>query len=105
MSNIYLNSSYEKKRPFVNLGIGIGIETDVINAIISTYVRPIVPKLNRVVTQNEGTTLTKSCDHVTNKKRYMSTFTKPMAPKLSKVVAQNEETTPTKLHDTLIRGK
>ena len=36
--------------PFVNLGIGIGIGTDITNAIISSSIRPMDPKLSRVVT-------------------------------------------------------
>ena len=31
-------------------GIGIGIGTDIANAIISSSIRPMDPKLNRVVT-------------------------------------------------------
>ena len=46
----------------------------------------MTPKLSRVVTQDEGTTSTKSRGHVANKKRYISTFKRPMAPKLSRVV-------------------
>ena len=44
------------KGPFVNLGIGIGIGngigigTDITNAIISSSIRPMDPKLSRVVT-------------------------------------------------------
>ena len=41
-------------RPFVNLGIGIGngtgIGTDITNAIISSSIRPMDPKISRVVT-------------------------------------------------------
>ena len=40
--------------PFVNLGMGIGngieIGTDITNAIISSSLRPMDPKLSRVVT-------------------------------------------------------
>ena len=40
--------------PFVNLGIGIGIGigigTDITNVIISSSIRPMDPKLSRVVT-------------------------------------------------------
>ena len=48
--------------PFVNLGIGIGIETDIINALIYISIRPMAPKLSRVVTQDEGTTPINSRD-------------------------------------------
>ena len=33
-----------------NLGIGIGIGTDITNAIISSSIRPMYPKLGRMVT-------------------------------------------------------
>ena len=44
-------------------------------------------KLSKVVTQDEGTTPTKSSGHVANKKCYTSTFTGPMDPKRRRVVA------------------
>ena len=34
----------------LNLGIGIGIGTDIINAFISSSIRPMDPKLSRAVT-------------------------------------------------------
>ena len=55
----------------------------------------MAPKLIRVVTQDEGTTSTKSRDHMTNGKRYISAFTRPMDPKHSKVVTKDEGTPPT----------
>ena len=47
---IYYKVCY--KEPFVNLGIGIGIGigTDITNVIISSSIRPMDPKLSRVVT-------------------------------------------------------
>ena len=51
-----------KTGPFVNLGIGIGIGTDITNAIISTSIRSMDPKLSRVVTYDERTPSTKSRD-------------------------------------------
>ena len=53
-----------------NLGIGIefgiefriGIGTDIRNVIASASIRPMDPKLSRVVTQDEGPTPTKSHD-------------------------------------------
>ena len=48
------NKVLGKIRPFVNLGIGIGIGTgtgtDITNVIISSSIRPMDPKLSRVVT-------------------------------------------------------
>ena len=44
----------------LNIGIGIEIGTDIINVNISTFIRPMAPKLSRMVTQDEGTTPTKS---------------------------------------------
>ena len=70
----------------IGIGIAIGIGADIINAIISTSIRPLASPLSRVVTQNEETTPTKSRGHVTNKMRYVSTFTRPMDPKRSRVV-------------------
>ena len=42
----------KKKRPVVNLGIGIGIGvgTDITSIIISSSIKPMDPKLSRVVT-------------------------------------------------------
>ena len=43
------------RRPFVNLGtgigigIGIGIGTDISNSIISSSIKPVDPKLSRVM--------------------------------------------------------
>ena len=51
-----------KTGPFVNLGIGIGIGTDITNAIISTSIRSMDPKPSRVVTYDERTPSTKSRD-------------------------------------------
>ena len=45
-----------------NLGIGIGIGIDITNVIISSSIRPMDPKLYRVVTQGERTPPTKSCE-------------------------------------------
>ena len=49
---IFLN--IDLKGPFVNLGIGIGngigIGTDIKNVIICSSIRPMDPKLSRVVT-------------------------------------------------------
>ena len=84
------------------LGTGIGLGSDVMNAIISTSIRLKPPKLSRVATQDEGTTTTKSRGHMTNKKRYISTFTRPMNLKLSQVVTQDKGTTPPKSRDTSI---
>ena len=49
-------------RPFVNLAIGIGIGTDTAKATISSCIRPMYPKLSRVVTSDESTPPTKSRD-------------------------------------------
>ena len=70
----------------IGIGIGTGTGTDIINAIITSSIRSMAPKLSRVVTQDEGSTPTKSRGDVTNKKRYISTFSRAMAPKLSRVV-------------------
>ena len=40
-----------------NLGIGIGIGIDITNVIISSSIRPIDPKLSRVVNYDERTPL------------------------------------------------
>ena len=50
--NLHNNQNYKMSfyRLFVNLGIGIGIGTDITNVIISSSVRPMDPKLSRVVT-------------------------------------------------------
>ena len=49
-------------RPFVNLGIGIGIGTDTINNIISSFIRLMENKPSRVVIYDEGTPPKKSRD-------------------------------------------
>ena len=75
---------------------------------ISTFTRSTDPKLSRVVSQNEGTPPTMSCDtltsskfgHLTNKKRYISTFIQCMNHKFSRMVTQNEGNPTTKSHDT-----
>ena len=36
--------------PFVNLGIGFEIATDIKNVIISSSIKPMYPKLSRAVT-------------------------------------------------------
>ena len=53
---------------------------------MSTYVRPMAFKLSRMMTEDEGTTPTKSSGHVTNKKLYISIFTRPTYPKRRRVV-------------------
>ena len=45
-----------------NLGIGIGIGTDITNVIISGSIRPMDPKFSRGVIKDERTSPTKSCD-------------------------------------------
>ena len=45
-----------------NLGIGIGIGNNITNAIISSSIKSMDPKLSRVVTYDEKTPSTKSCD-------------------------------------------
>ena len=70
-------------RLFVNLGIGIGTGTDIINASISSSIMSMDRKSDDSWWRDHTT---KPRDHVTNKKRYISTFTRPMAPKLSQVV-------------------
>ena len=48
---LFMNFSYAICKPrHWNLGVGIGIGTDIINAIISTSVRTMDPKPSRVVT-------------------------------------------------------
>ena len=44
----------------IGIGNGIDIGTDITNAIIFTSIRPMDPKLSRVVTQVERTPPTKS---------------------------------------------
>ena len=46
----------------IGIGIGIGIGTDITNVIVSSSIRPMDPKLSRVVTQDERTPPTKSRD-------------------------------------------
>ena len=46
----------------IGIGNGIGIGTDITNAIISSSMKPIDPKVSRVVTQEERTPPTKSRD-------------------------------------------
>ena len=46
----------------IGIGIGTGIGTDIINVIVSTFIRPMAPKPSRVGTQDEGTIPTKSRD-------------------------------------------
>lgn len=85
-----------------NLGIwvGIGIETWIGTDIITTSLRPMAPKLSRVVAQDEGTTPTKWRGNVTNKRRYISTFVNSMDPKRHRVVTYDEGAPSTKSHDT-----
>ena len=45
----FLHNLEEIERPFVNVGIGIVIETDKTNAIISSSVRAVDTKPSRVV--------------------------------------------------------
>ena len=64
---------------------------------ISTFTRPMNPKLGRVVTYAEGTQPARSRDtaprgHVRNQSCYIPTFTKHMFPKLSRVVTLDEST-------------
>ena len=74
-----------------NLGIGIGIGTDITNTIISGSIRSMDPKLSRMVTvmrapHPQSHVTLGYCGHVANKNRYISTFTRPMDPKFSSVV-------------------
>ena len=64
----------------------MAIGTVIIQAIIFFFIKPVAPTLNRMVTQDEGASPTKSRDHVTNKKRYISIFIRTMDPKLRRVV-------------------
>ena len=48
--------------PFVNLGIEIGVRIDITNAIISSFIKHMEPKLSRVVTQDKRSPPTKSRD-------------------------------------------
>ena len=48
--------------PFVNFGIEIGNGIDITNAIISSFIKHMNPKLSRVVTQDKRSPHTKSCD-------------------------------------------
>ena len=71
---------------------------------ISTFTRPMYPKLSRVVTQDEKTPLPKSLDSLIswsrNKlKKRISTFTRPINSKLRSVVFLDEGTPPTKSRD------
>ena len=71
---------------------------------ISTFTRPMYPKLSRVVTQDEETPLPKSLDSLIswsrNKlKKRISTFTRPINSKLRSVVFLDEGTPPTKSRD------
>lgn len=50
---------FNKVGPNVNLGIGIGIGIE-INIISATSIRSVDPKISRLITQDEGTTATKS---------------------------------------------
>ena len=55
-------------RPFVNLGIGalaLELELELINAITSTSISPMDPKLSSVVPLNKGTTPKRSRDSST----------------------------------------
>ena len=81
--------------PFVNLGIGIGIGiriaigTDTTNAIISSSIRSMDTKPNRLRMSGphpQSHVTLRYRSHVTNKKRYISTFTRSMDPKLTRVV-------------------
>ena len=59
--------------------------------VISPFSQGLMaPKLSKAVTQDEGTTPTKSLGH----ERYISTFTRSMVLKLSRVVTKNEWTHP-----------
>ena len=58
---------------------------------ISTFTRPIDPKISRLVTSDEGTLPTKSRDPLTTwsrdkSKTYISTFARPMDPIFSQLV-------------------
>ena len=64
----------------------MAIGTVIIKAIIFFFIKPVAPTLNRMVTQDQDTSPTKSRDHVTNKKRYISIFIRTMDPKLRRVV-------------------
>ena len=61
---------------------------------ISTFTRPMDPKLNQLVTQDEGTPTTKSCDTSTwwSRDKQKTLY----FPKLSKVVTQDEGTSQSK---------
>ena len=73
---------------------------------ISTFTRPMYPKLDNVVTQVRGPYPPQSHvalryrGHVINKIRYISTFTRPMYLKLKSVVTLNEGAPPTKSRET-----
>ena len=54
------------KSLYWNLGIRIGIGTDITNAIISSSIRSMDPKLSKVVILDEGTSPTKSHDRSTS---------------------------------------
>ena len=75
----------------IGIGNGIGIGTDITNAIISGSIKPMDPKLSRMVTvmrapHPQSHVTLGYCGHVANKTRYISTFTRPMDPKFSSVV-------------------
>ena len=55
-------SIYKPRHWNLGIGIGIGIGIDITNDIISSSIRPMDPKLSRVVTKDERTPPTKSRD-------------------------------------------
>ena len=72
---------------------------------ISTFTRPMDPKLSKVLTQMRGPHLQshvthRPCGHARNQNRYIFTFTRPMDPKLSRLVTQDKGTHP-QTHMTL----
>ena len=59
----YIAKSICKPRHWnLDIGIGIGIGTDITKVIISSSIRHLYPILSRVVTKDEETPPTKSCD-------------------------------------------
>ena len=77
-----------------NLGIG----TDITNVIVSSSIRPMDPKLSRVVTQDERTPPTKSRDSSISRSR--DKIKNVISPNLGGVVTQDEGTPRTKSCDT-----
>ena len=77
---------------------------------ISTFMRPVTAKLDKVESYSKGPSFVKSLDisstwssdHMNDKKRYISTSARPMATKLERVVGSSAGLLSTKSYNLMI---